>query len=576
IDGLELARRIGLMPRPVPVLLVSSYGRGDLLARARAQGIAVAGFLPKPVDPDRLGRVLDGLLSPGAAADAADDWSGSEFLARVAGPVERFPPARVLFLAHRIEATGAVRVRHADSQALVGLRAGRIVHVAGVPGLLRSLDPRIPETGELASAIGAAVLAGHAADRALQAAAESLGEYLARLIGSRGGEVRFDPAWTPPQGSFPLPEPIPRVIAAGLRRARAPAQVERTWDALDMATVRARIPDDSPEARWGLDATAMRVLRIAPRARDLGDLVESTTGGDAGRRPDVLRAVEVLYLLGMLVVDGGPLDPVNEGTRTPAKVESTREDPRLVRLREALAAMENAHPVDVLEVGDKRALAEADVANAYREVSRRFHPDLFFNAPPVVRGLAEACFAKVNAAYEQLRLPGGLVEAQRMLEARANGVQFVSDRDHVSARIAFRRGEILWRNRDWKGADAQFAEAFKLDPYTWPHALYHAHCGWLAKRIPAAEALKQLDALKPKEPQRQAEILVVTGQVLKMENRLDEAVARYRQAIEKDPANHEAQRELRLHERRNPPPPASPPPTAGGFFSGLLKGKKPS
>jgi CheY-like chemotaxis protein len=573
VDGLELARRIGQMPKPVPVLLVSSYGRGDLLARARAQGIAVAGFLPKPVDPDRLGRVLDGLLSPGAAADAQDDWSGGEFLARVAGPLERFPPARVLFLAHRIEATGAVHVRHGEVGALVGLRGGRIVHVAGVPGLLRALDPRIAETGDLAAAIGAAVLAGHAADRALQAAAEALGEYLARLIGSRGGEVRFDTGWTAPQGSFPLPEPIPRVIAAGLRRARAPAQVERTWAALDMATVRVRIPDDSPEARWGLDATTMRVLRLAPRARDLGDLVETTTGADTSRKADVLRAVEVLYLLGMLVVDGGPLDPVPDGSRTPPRVEQTREDTRLVKLRLALATMENAHPIDVLEVGDRKRISEDEVSNAYRDVSRRYHPDLYFNAPPVVRGLAEACFARVNAAFEQLRLPGGLVEAQRLLEARAAGVQYVSERDHVSARIAFRRGEILWRNRDWKGADAHFAEAFALDPHTWPHALYHAHCGWLAKRLSTAEAVALLEPLAPKEAARKAEVLVVLGNILKLAGRTDEAVAKWKAALEKEPGNHDAQRELRLHERRNSPP--TPPPATGGFFSGLLKGKKP-
>jgi tetratricopeptide (TPR) repeat protein len=173
----------------------------------------------------------------------------------------------------------------------------------------------------------------------------------------------------------------------------------------------------------------------------------------------------------------------------------------------------------------------------------------------------------VNAAYEALRLPGGLAEARRMLEARGRGVQFVSERDHITARVAFRRGEMLWRNRDWKGADAQFQDAWRLDPQAWPHGLYHAHAGWLAKRLGAAEAVKLLEALQPAEPPRQAEVSFVLGSILKMDGRLDEALARFREAVQKDPNNHEAQREIRLHERRNAP---KAPPTPG-ILDSILK-----
>lgn len=567
IDGLELARRVGQSPRPVPVLLISGYGRGDLLARARNQGIAIAGFLPKPVDPDRLARAIDGILAPAATVGAAaDDWSGAEFLGRVAGPVERFPPARVLFLAHRVEATGAVTVRHDDLDARVAVRGGRVVHVTGVPGLLKGLDPRVPETGDLASGIGAAVLAGHGADRALLAAAAALGEFLARLVGVRGGEVRWDPAFVAPPGSFPLSESVPRIVAGGLRRARTVSQVVRTWGALEMATVRVRVPDDSPETRWGLDATAMRVLRLAARHPKVGELVNASAGEDADRRLEVHRAIDLLYLLGLLVVDGGPLE---RDATVGGRREATQEDPRIVRLRTSLATLEGAHPVDVLELGDRKSVREADVANAYREVSKRFHPDVYFNAPPVVRGLAESCFAQVNAAYEALRLPGTLAEANRMLEARAAGVPFVSERDQLSARIAFRRGELAWRNRDFKAADPHLQEAARLDPRTWPHALYEAWCGWLTKRLTTMEAIGKLDTLAPKEPPRQAEVQVVAGNLLKLDGRADAAIARWKDALAKDPQNRDAQRELRLAERRT-----SGDPEKGGILGGILGRKK--
>ena len=574
MDGIELARRISLLPRPVPVVLVSMYGRGDVVAKARAQGIPVVGFLPKPLDPDRLGRILDSLTLPPSVPEHADDWSGAEFLHRVDGPMERFPPARVLFLAHRIDATGAISMEQGNLRPIVAVRGGRIVYISGIPGLLRALDPTLPETGQLGSAIATAVVAGHAPDRALQVAGEALGDYFARLVGVRGGKVSFDPTFVAPTGSFPLPDPAPRLIAGGLRKIRTPAYVARTWDAMEMATVRVRIPDDSPEGRWGLDSTAMRVMREAPCAGVIGELVVGIAGDDATHRLDVQRAIDLLHLLGLLVVDGGPLQAPRGRTKTPARHEATQEDPRVLQLRDALVRMEGSHSVEVLELGTRLEISEEEVSAAYREVSRRYHPDTFFNAPPVVRGLAESCFAQVNSAYESLRLPGALLEAQRLLQARAKGEKYVSERDHVTARIAFRRGEVSWRNRDWRGADRQFVEAYRIDPQGWPHALYDAHGGWLSKRLSSAEALERLAAIQPPEPQRAAEVLMVIGNVLKVEGRLDEAHERFSEALQKDPENRDAIREVRLHDRRNPPKPTAPAPTSGGIFGNLLNRKK--
>lgn len=568
LAGVELARRVQGLAQRVPVVLVTGADRAEVAERARAVGAPIAGFVAAPVDADRLGAVVDAVLSTRPATESAVEWSGVEFLHAIAGTLERFPPARVLFLAHRVEAFGAIEIAFGDVRATIGVRGGRVVRIAGVPGLLRHLDPKFPEYGELGAAIGAAVVEGHPADQAMAAAAEALGEFLARLVTVRGGSVRFDTAFVVPPGSFPLPESIPRLIAVGQRRARTEAQLTRTWEALEAAQVRARLPEDSPETRWGLDSTALRVLRLAGKAPALGTLLATAAGADEARRVEVMRAIDLLYLLGLVIVDGGPLEPVQR--RPVARAEATQEDDRLVRLRAALAAMEGAHPLDVLELGDRRQLTDVDVANAYREVSRRFHPDTFFTGPPVIRGLAEACFAQVNAAYEALRLPLGITEARAMLEARATGVAFVTERDSVSARVAFRRAEILWRNRDWKGADALFGEACRLSPRTWPYALYHAWCGRNAKRLALEQAIAALDALQPPEPQRQAEVLVVTGHIFKAEGRQAEALARYRDAAARHPENRDAQRELRLHQSRTSPT----PPAGGGFLDGLLNRKR--
>ncbi|MBM4391981.1 MAG: response regulator [Deltaproteobacteria bacterium] len=558
IDGFELAERIAGRDKPPPVILTSGFFRGDAEAHARSRGIPVRGFLPKPLEAATLKAVVEAVLPARAAGRkpvagaGADTWSGLSFLAGVRGPFERVPPMRVLFLAHRVDATGAVMLDREEFTGRVVVRGGRVMHVEGLPGLLGELDRALPDTRDLGRDVGAAVAAGHPVDRVIEAAALGLGEFLARLVGQRGGMVSFDPDAAGPPGAFPLPVPIPRLVSAGLRQGRPLAQVDRAWSRLSQASVKVRVPDDSPETRWGLDATTMRVLRVAQTCLDVGHLLREAGATDSTRRGEVLRALDLLYLLGLLTVDGGPLE--QESTPSPActppPAARTVEDPRIGRLRSALSAMEGASALDVLEIGDRKTLAEDDLVYAYRDISKRFHPDSFFSGPPLVRQLAEACFARVNEAYEALRMPGAIAEARRVLAARAAGKPYVSDRDHQAARVAFKRGEVLYRNRDWRGADALFVEAVRLDPDAWPHALDAARAGYLCRRLSLDQALAALDMIVPPDAAKRAQVAVSAGNMLKLESRHDDALKRYRAALEADPENHDAQREIRLHSQR--------------------------
>lgn len=558
IDGFDLAARaLGRDPAPA-VVLVSGAFPGNALAHARGRGLAVKAALVKPLDAAELQRVVGEALAERSAAARVQPpaespeptWSGAGFLERVRGPFERVPPLRLLFLAHRVAATGAVVIHRPEYSGTIVVRGGQVVHVEGLPGLLRSLRPVVPDTRHLVRDVGAAVAQGHAITTVLEAAVAGLGAFLSRAVRQRGGEVYFEADATTPPGAFPLPQPVPRILALGLAAGRPEAQVEADWGALQAASLTVRVPDDSPERRWGLDAVAMRVLRLAQSARTVGELF-GPDGTAGGRRAEVLRALDLLYILGLLTIDGGPLErdePEAGAARAPAP--PTEEDPRTVRLRAALAAMEGAAAVEVLELGTRLKVTEDDVVNAYRDISKRFHPDTFFNAAPVVRSLAEACFSKVNSAYETLRMPGGVAEANRVLAARARGQAYVTEKEHIAARVAFKRGEVLYRNRDWRGADEMFAEALRLDPTGWPHGLYAARAGYLSRRLTADEALAALAGLDAGTPVRRAEVYVWAANILKLEGRAEEAQKRYRSALEADPENRDAQREVRLSSAR--------------------------
>lgn len=585
VDGFELAQRVNALPDAPPVLLMSGFYRGDAEAQARAAGINVAGFVSKPVDPDRLAEALGAVIGRTTArprrsapmdSGRPPTWAGAEFLADAHGTVERVPPLRMLFLAHRVSATGALVVDHPLLQAVVVLRNGRLVHVEGIPGLVRAVAPQLQDQRHLGKDLAAAIAAGHDAQRVMEAAAEAVGDALARLVTARGGKVRFDADVVAPAGAFPLPLTVPRLIAAGLRTARPVTQIAQQWEQLGSATVRLRIPDDSTEDRWGLDPTAMRVLRVAAGVRELGGLLRDAAGADPERRAEVIRAIDLLYLLGILLVDGGPLEATAEVEGEIVKRGGqTEEDPRMNRLRASLAAMEGMQPIDVLELRDKKTLTEDDVALAFRDVSRRFHPDQFFGAPPIVKALAEACFTRVSSAYDSLRAPGALAEARRILDARAAGRQYVSDRDAQQAKLAFRRGELLFRNRDWRGSDALYVEAVRLDPTTWPYALCAARSGYLSRRLTAAEAITQLDQVEAADAARRSDVLVAIATIHKLEGRHDEGLRLFKEAMDKNPDNRDAQREVRLAETRSAREKAAQQADTqgGGLLASLLRRK---
>lgn len=541
--GVDLAEQVQRLTPAPGVVLVAVDDPGPVVASARARGVRCLGAVGRPVDPAK----LVALLAP--AASPVEELHGQAALEAARGPVERVSPMVLLHLAHRVGAGGALVIERGGEAARIVLRSGRVMHVEGVPGLLAQLTPPPTDHRHLAKDVGAAVASGHPIDRVLEAATAALAEWLARASQLRGGLVRFDALVVPPAGAFPLPATLPRLLAGGQRQARPIADVEREWAALAEARAHARPPDDSPEDRWGLDAAALRVIRLANRPRTVHDLLDAAGAGDPARRAEVLRALDFLQAIGLLLIDGGALgrDATVTSGRRP---DATEEDPRVAALRAALASLEGAHPIDILQLGERKKLTEDEVSQAFRAVSKQYHPDAFFTASPLVRAMAEACFAKINQANEFFRAPGGMAEAHRFLQARAAGRGFVTEKDHQIARVAFKKAEVLFRNRDWRGADAGYAEAFRLDPHTWPHAFHAYRAGALSRRLTLDAATRLLDELPCPDVKAKAEVLVSIGNLQKLDGRHAEALRRYQQAAELDPGNHDAARELRLHQSR--------------------------
>ncbi len=589
VAGVEMATRLQATPRPPGVVLVFGQGDAGVEQLATSRGVALRGCLPWPADPTTLAVLVQPPI--GVVSAGSPEWSGLGFLETVRGPVDRVPLARLLFLAHRVGASGAVVWSGPAGSGRILLKAGAVVQVEGVPGLFEALDDPQPEGTDLMGGIALAMRGRQAYAAVVEAVSLALATWLVAPDSIDGAIVRFDNDAKIPPGAVPIGSSIPRLLTQGLAATRMDAALARLWDARARSTVRVRVPDDSAESRWGLDATAMRVLKLASECNGAGDLLARASGKDTQRLGPILRALELLVLLGLLSLDGGelPADDASSSSAAlpppgvaaqprvpppPARREPaapTQEDGHAERLRAALAGMEGAHPMDLLGLAERATITEADISSAYHEVSRRFHPDTYFSASPVVRSLAEACFARVNGAYEALSAPGGLADAQRFIASRKAGRGFVTEREHQSARVSFKRAEMLFKNRDWRGADQLYLEAARLDTSTWPHVFHAIRCGALSRRLTVAQAVAQLDALTTPNQAARADVQVAAGNLFKLDGRHGEALARYKSALEADPNNRDAQREVRLHDSRREREASSSATSRTGLLSGFFR-----
>lgn len=557
MDGFELSLRVFLLNAPA--------GRPAVAAPAPPAAAPVSRPAAPPASPD-------------------DTWSGADFLGAVDGPLERFPPARVLFLAHRVEASGRLEIRHAGGVATIGVRAGRVVQVEGVPRLFADLP--VPEGAALGVGLGHLASAGFPVDDAMRAAADGLGRWIAALGTPAGATATWTGVSAFPPGVFALPTPVPRLLAAGLRAEVGAEALEAAWGARAQRAVRLAVPDDAPDLKWGLDMTALRLIRLAPREPNVGSLVRAAVGAQEERRGEVLRALDLLLHLGILHLGEEvrftpparpaadtpeartPRAPPPVGRTAPPPADARPVDPRLAAFVAEETRLRGLHPVEVLGLADaKRPLTGVAVARAFHELSRGCHPDALHDAAPEVRQAAAQLFHALREANAALSSPGGLDDAGRFLDARAQGLPYVSDADQKAARVSFRKGEVLFRNREYRHADAPLEAAARQDPLTWPYGLYAAWCGYLSRRLPVAEALARIDALTPRTPGQESERFHIRATLLKLEGRMDEAVKAWKAALEKDPENHDAQRELRLFERRTQE--AAPPARKGGLFGGF-------
>ncbi|MFT4978424.1 MAG: tetratricopeptide (TPR) repeat protein [Myxococcota bacterium] len=489
-------------------------------------------------------------------------WSAKPSLRAVQGPLDEHPPVQVMFLAHCHAATGRLTIRMEAGRVEIDVQNGRVVGISGIPRLLASVGIEGAPGANLEGLLGAAFQAGVPLDQSMQAAADGLGDVLAMTVGKTGGAVHFEMGMGPRGAPMVLPVPIPRIIAGGLQRTRHPEVVRRQLSPVSNRRVLLRPPTNTPSSRWGLSPIALRLVRRAEEQPTLNRLLRTAEG--VGRAEE-WAAADLLMQLGMLDLQELRGQATPEAAPEPAPLDHTKE------LKAALSSLQGQRPWEVLELKVLADVTDPGIERAVRTISSRFHPDRFASDPPSARTLAERCFAQVMEAGEALASEALREEVKARLDAELRGEQYVTEQERKDAEMAYARGQVAFRRRQFDEAVRDFRLAHSLDPEPWRHRYMltrSEHSSGARSGVEVAEEL--LELVGPRGTAR-ADVLFEAGEILLREGLDDRAYDTFSKIVEIYPDHIGARRHLRLRKKR-----ARSPEDEGssGLLSGLFGRRK--
>ena len=458
-------------------------------------------------------------------------------------------PLVELVRAARARATGRFTLASPAGGGLtVDLQGGAVVEVGGAPGLLSGVG--VSGSGSLQRDLGAAVGAGVGFDKALGVACEALGRALVAAVEIPGAQGGFTPGASP-AGAFPLPTSVTNLLSAAWRQHRGAEALQRALAPLQRHTVQL-VEGQQAE---GLDPTLTRLMQRAKTGPSVEELLAEAAAKGPARRDEVARGVELLVHLGLISL----VAPVKVARPTPAAPPPTAAPagPTPEELLTLARQLRVQSPLQALGLTETPAaeITREKVQSAFRAVANRHHPDRYSSQSDAHRAAAMEVFAALNEHSSALAEPAALQLEVEKLACAQRGEVWVSDMDKERAKVVIKRALAAEQARSFQNARDLAQEARALHPGSLEGALLSAYFRAVLKELPLPDALALIDGLTMPNDRLRAEAAYRAGRLFSLAERPNDARARFSRCVELNPNHTDAQRELRVLQRRGRPEP---------------------
>jgi len=219
-------------------------------------------------------------------------------------------------------------------------------------------------------------------------------------------------------------------------------------------------------------------------------------------------------------------------------------------IEKRLEKFEDQNFFEILQVERKDSASK--VRKAYLRMAKKFHPDVLSSLG--LQDLLErggSLFAKMTQAHDTLTKDAMRREYEASLDVDPDVVAKVNQ--IVEAEMEFQKGELLLKNRSYPAAHDKFSRAMELNPDEPEHFVYLAWSGFLKASGDKQRAAKEARDMIQKGLRMRANMDVaylMLGRIARALKDMDLAQRQFNEALRINPANEEAESELRVMLRR--------------------------
>jgi len=595
LNGFQVADAIRADPRgkDLPIVIMSGIYRGADNRREAIERYGLLEYLNKPVEGDRVRRLLKEVLDKRSAGGRKSGGPGrkrpvrrtarpgtmprtpavqplkpeARVVARdpvsLRGSLDQTPFPRLLHELYKIQATGALFMMRGPVKKIVYLNNGQPVFIKSnkmqeclgqlLVGQGRLTVEEANQTFERSRA--EKVLHGEVLVEASVLTAEELagglGEQLEiklfEIFGWPTGEFQFKENAHIPEVDFKLQSSCATNIVRGVARFHTDEQLEQAL-APSLSTYPA--PASDPFLRYqrlDLEPAADAVAEALDGTCTLAQLLEDTRWN----RRQALQLVHALYSAGVIDLwdRALTLPPVRSVSRR--RVLFGDDGHR----RQDASQMEEHLAVELIKLkrrdhfrvlGLPRDADSVGVEDAFDREAWRFHPDAYLEAPQAVRGLAEGIFNRLRAAYLVLRTPfrrDGYLEQLGREEDDPDDDGLLQD-----ARRHYEDGLSNLDKGRYEKAAWHLRRALALNERD---AGYCAYLGWAVHKngptdhVATKEARRHLERAIQLDPQLDTPH-VFFGYLHLAEEETDNARSCFEKALQLNPDNEEASDQLKM------------------------------